>query len=120
MVRIEDIERKFRKFRSKFWEDVIDTNLSKNDANVEKLKTKMIESDYFETVKRFAEERGWKISSKDTMLTIHKDDKKTTVELPLVEIDEDTIFIQPWSRVAEKLEALEKPLSGGVKKADKD
>jgi len=116
MVRIEDIEKNFRKFRSEFWEDVVDTNLSKNEKDMEKLKTKMVESDYFETVKKFAEERGWRVSSRDTMLTLQKDDKKTTVELPLVEIDEDAVFIQPWSRVAERLETLEKQLSGEVKK----
>jgi hypothetical protein len=105
MVGLEDIERNFRKFRSEFWEDVVDTNLSKSEVDTEKLKTKMMESEYFETVRKFAEERGWRVETEDITLSLQREDK--AIELSLVDVDENTFFIQPWSRVMGRLEDIE-------------
>lgn len=108
MVEIEDVEKRFREFRNKFWEDVADINVGESKLNVDELKTKMIESDYFKTIKAFAEERGWNVVADDLTLSVQKEGEKTRmIEVTLVdEVDKNQLFIQPWSRVLQRLERL--------------
>ncbi|HDO19158.1 MAG TPA: hypothetical protein ENG74_00355 [Thermoplasmatales archaeon] len=108
MIDISEVERSFKKFRDDFWEDVTDINLAKSEVKIEDLKTKMMDSDYFKVVKKFAEERGWDVVSEDLTLSVKKAEKDEIVELPLVSTQDDaTVFIQPWSRVVDKLVKLE-------------
>ncbi|HID25457.1 MAG TPA: hypothetical protein EYP23_03225 [Thermoplasmata archaeon] len=108
MVEIEDVEKRFREFRNKFWEEVADINVGESKLNADELKTKMIESDYFKTVKTFAEEKGWNVVADDLTLSVQKEGEKTrTIEVTLVdEVDKNQLFIQPWSRVLQRLERL--------------
>ncbi|HEC82021.1 MAG TPA: hypothetical protein ENI42_06320 [Thermoplasmatales archaeon] len=107
MVEINDIEKRFRKFRNDFWEDVTEINAGESKIDTEELKTKMMESDYFKTIKTFAEERGWNVTTKDLTLAVQKEGEEKTVEVTLVDtVEENKLFIQPWSRVLQKLENL--------------
>ena len=109
MVEIEDIEKRFRKFRNDFWEDVTEVNAGESRLNTDEIKTKMTESEYFKTIKAFAEERGWSVVPKDLTLAVQKEGEEKTIEVTLVDtIEENKLFIQPWSRVLQKLENLNK------------
>ena len=106
MVDIEEIKGSFRKFRNDFWEDVTDLNLERREIDLEEVKTKMVESEYFKVVQDFAKERGWDVESRDLKISAKKGEE--TVELDLVSCaDESTLFIKPWSKVLERLEKLE-------------
>jgi len=106
MVSIDEIEGSFRKFRSQFWEDVVEVNIERREK-FEKVKAKMMESDYFKMVRQFAEERGWKIKDENLTLMAQKEDRDP-LELPLVSITEDNrILIQPWSRIMKELGKIE-------------
>ena len=109
MVNLQELEKNFRRFRSEFWEDVTDVNLEEGKTKIEEVETKMVKSDYFRAVKEFAEEKGWDVVKDDLIISIKKEDKNKTLEVPLVnKVEGSKLFIQPWSKVIEKLDKLEK------------
>ncbi|HEX17505.1 MAG: hypothetical protein DRN13_01915 [Thermoplasmata archaeon] len=108
MVDIGEIRESFRKFREEFSEDILDMNLEKRDVKAEEIKTKMVESEFFKSIREFAKERGWSVEDKDLTICAKRGDEVVEID-PVVFTSEKTAFIKPWIKVVDRLERLQSP-----------